>query len=394
MSNKKCKITSVSELIKSKKTETSVSELIKSNKKCKVETPKTSVAELMKPKKNYSYVCNCVRCEGKEVDYRTQEKHTYDENLWKSRPKDSRKNQENAIMTRKQPKSSINNSDVNAETKLNISKKRKRDSHHDASSPNPDSSHPGSSSQSNIEEENIHTLFSSKPSCFRIPAPTIDESNDEINYFDENDDTYNMEDNDDADNMDEREDNMEEGDDDMEEGDDDDYIKNFFTYPEIDSDEVFVMESLNDSIETEIILWAFKFQQRFRLPDIALEALIKFLHIVLTRLNELQFKNFPNSLYIAKKMLNIFQPKMQLAVCNNCHKLHNVKNIVEYKEEGKAAIANCLHEEFPNNPVSSHRNKCNNPLSILKKRKDGAIAVPRMLYPKPSIRQQLSMLYQ
>jgi hypothetical protein len=51
MSNKKCKITSVSELIKSKKTETSVSELIKSNKKCKVETPKTSMAELMKPKK-------------------------------------------------------------------------------------------------------------------------------------------------------------------------------------------------------------------------------------------------------------------------------------------------------------------------------------------------------
>jgi hypothetical protein len=254
MSNKKCKITSVSELIKSKKTETSVSELIKSNKKCKVETPKTSMTELMKPKKNYLYVCNCVRCEGKKVDYCIQEKHTYDENLWKSRPKDSRKNQENAIMTRKQPKSSINNSDVNAETKLNISKKQKRDSHHDALSPNFDSSHPGSSSQSNIEEENIHTLFSSKPLCFRIPAPTIDESNDEINYFDENDDAYNMEDNDDADNMDEREDNMDEGDDDMDEGDDDDYIKNFFTYPKIDSDEVFVMKSLNDSIETEIIL--------------------------------------------------------------------------------------------------------------------------------------------
>jgi hypothetical protein len=51
---------------------------------------------------------------------------------------------------------------------------------------------------------------------------------------------------------------------------------------------------------------------------------------------------------------------MQLAVlCNNCHKLHNVKNIVEYRKEGKAAIANCLHEEFPNNSVFSCRNKCN-----------------------------------
>ena len=92
-------------------------------------------------------------------------------------------------------------------------------------------------------------------------------------------------------------------------------------------------------------------------------------------------------------MLNIFQPKMQLAVCGGCHKLYNVKNIVEYKEEGKTAIANCVHEEFPNNSIPSHHNKCNNSLSILKKRKGGTIAIPRMLYPKPSIRQQLNMLY-
>ncbi|GET51191.1 uncharacterized protein LOC114575354 [Rhizophagus irregularis DAOM 181602=DAOM 197198] len=172
------------------------------------------------------------------------------------------------------------------------------------------------------------------------------------------------------------------------------FHKNFFHLLKLVMMEIFVMESLNDSIETEIILWVFKFQQRFRLPDIALEVLIKFLHIVLTRLDKSQFKNFPASLYLAKKMLNIFQPKMQLAVCNNCHKLYNVRNIVEYKEEGKAAIANCLHEEFPDNPVPSRRNKCNNPLSILKKRKGEIIAVPRMIYPKPSIRQQLSMLYQ
>ena len=116
------------------------------------------------------------------------------------------------------------------------------------------------------------------------------------------------------------------------------------------------MGSLNDSIETEIIIWVFKYQQRFRFSDMALEALIKFLCIILTRLNKSQFKNFPNSLYMAKKMLNIFQPKMQLAICSDCHKLHNVRNIVEYKEGGKAAVKTCLHEEFPNNPISSRRN--------------------------------------
>ena len=127
------------------------------------------------------------------------------------------------------------------------------------------------------------------------------------------------------------------------------------------------MESLNDSIDTEIIIWIFKFQQRFGLPDVALEALIKFLRIIITQLNKSQFENFPKSLYMAKKLLNIFQPKMQLAVCTNCHKLHNVKEIIAYKEEGKVAIMNCLYEEFPNNPIPSHRNQCNNPLSFLKK---------------------------
>src|SRR6266542_946489 len=244
--------------------------------------------------------------------------------------------------------------------------------------------------QPNNKEESTHTLFSSN---FRIPA-----LNNGDNYLDKECDQYYIyqeEEGEEDDCIDQEEEN--DDDDNIEQeksDDDDDDIKNFFTSPEIDSNEVFVMESLNDSMETEIILWAFKFQQRFRLSDIALEALIKFLHIVLTRLNRLQFKTFPKSLYLAKKMLNIFQPKMQLAVCSNCHKLHDAKNIIEYKEEEKAAIANCLHEEFPNNPISNHRNKCNNPLSTLKKKKGKIIAISHMLYPKPSIRKQLSMLYQ
>ncbi|GET55658.1 uncharacterized protein LOC107327733 [Rhizophagus irregularis DAOM 181602=DAOM 197198] len=314
----------------------------------------------------------------------------------------------------------------------NPTKKRKR-----ALNPNPNSFQQNNvfdlfneetdSSQSN-NNENIHTLFSSSPSLpnpsyFHIPAPDENKDNDEYIYYneeeeendeyiyyneeeeendDDEDDGDNDEDNGDENNGAENNDGEDEGDyneddDDDNDGNDEeekDDIEEFFASPEFDNNEVFVMESLSDSINTEIIIWLFKFQQRFRLPDVALEALIKFLHIVLTRLNKSQFKNFPASLYLAKKMLNIFQPKMQLTVCNNCHKLYNVKNIVEYKEGGKTAIANCLHEEFPNNPVPSRRNKCNNPLSILKKKESGIIAEPRMIYPKPSIRQQLSMLYQ
>ena len=90
-----------------------------SNKKCKV----ASVADLIKPQKKYLYSCHCVRCKGTEVDSRTQEKHTNDESLWKSMSKDSRKNQEHVIMARKQKKSSIGISDINTKTNSNVLKK-------------------------------------------------------------------------------------------------------------------------------------------------------------------------------------------------------------------------------------------------------------------------------
>jgi hypothetical protein len=83
-----------------------------------------------------------------------------------------------------------------------------------------------------------------------------------------------------------------------------------------------------------------------------------------------------------------------LAVYTDCHKLHNVTKINTYKEEGKIAVMNCLNKEFPNNLIPSHQKQCNNQLSILKKNKSETIAVPRMLYPKPNICQQLVMLYQ
>ena len=40
--------------------------------------------DLTNPKKKYKYICNCMVCEGKEVDARTQIRHTNDEIMWKS----------------------------------------------------------------------------------------------------------------------------------------------------------------------------------------------------------------------------------------------------------------------------------------------------------------------
>jgi len=272
-------------------------------------------------------------------------------------------------------------------------------------------------------EDSIHTLFSSKPkssSRFHDPASDLIEDENNVNddyypdysdddnnsddddyHLDEEDDNFDEEDEEDNENEDEDNENEDEEDENEDEEDENEDDTNwekedFFVSPEIDddNDEVFVMESLNDIIDSEIIIWVFKFQQRFKLSDIALEALIKFLRTILVRFNKQQFEEFPTSLYKAKKLLKIFQPKMQLAVCTNCHKLHNATNITTYKEDGEVTIMKCLHQEFPNNPTPSYRKPCNNPLSVLKKNKGEIIAVPRMLYPKPSVRQQLSMLYQ
>jgi hypothetical protein len=343
-----------------------------SDKKRKVEN---SVADLIKPKKKYLYACHCLRCKGTKVDSRTQESHTKENSLWKS--KDSRKNQENAIVARKQKKPSIPSDvpSVPPSSSLNLD----RNSHHETLSHMP--------STSLLNPEKSKSIKSS--SYFHVPSDDLD--------FDENNDDddgyYPDDDNFDDDNLD-KDDNFDEED---ENEDDTNHEEDFFASPEIDSDSdevLFITESLNDSIDSEIIIWVFKYQQRFKLSDIALEALIKFLHIILIRSNKLQFEKFPTSLYKAKKLLKIFQPKMQLAVCTNCHKLHNATNITKYKKGGKVAIMNCLHQEFPNNPIPSYRKQCNNPLSVLKRNKGETIAVPRILYPKPSIRQQLSMLYQ
>ena len=253
----------------------------------------------------------------------------------------------------------------------------------------------------NLDLPSIDALYSSRSKLSsRFHAPIENENNNDNYYPDDDDNNDNNRYGDDYGFIDNFEDNShDEVDDDEMDGNEEDECnidqqEEIFATPKIDDDELFKMESLNDFIDSEILIWVFKFQQIFKIPDKALEALIKFFHAVLVHFNEQQFNEFPTSLYKAKKWLNFLEPKMQLAVCTECHKLHNVKDVITYKKEGKVAIMNCLHEEYPNNPIPSRRNKCNNPLSIIKRNKDQTIAIPRMLYPKakhsPTIKHVVS----
>ena len=80
-----------------------------------------------------------------------------------------------------------------------------------------------------------------------------------------------------------------------------------------------------------------------------------------------------------------------MAICTSCHKLYDSKIVCNFKKDNKLTIMCCCYGEFPN---SSKKNKCNNELTILKKNKNGVVAIPKMLYPKPSIKQQLYIMYQ
>ena len=80
--------------------------------------------------------------------------------------------------------------------------------------------------------------------------------------------------------------------------------KIFFASSQIDSDddEVFVMKSLNDCIDIEIIVWLL---QRFQYSDMTLELLIKSWQNILLYFDKLQFKDFLMSLYVVYIILQL-----------------------------------------------------------------------------------------
>ena len=89
------------------------------------------------------------------------------------------------------------------------------------------------------------------------------------------------------------------------EGDGNDETNIFKNYSSLDYN---FPENFNDSQNIDedwIIIFILKFQTRFRLPDTAIDTLIKFVNHVLTGLDYDQFKNFLTSLYTARKKVGL-----------------------------------------------------------------------------------------
>src|SRR3954447_18108858 len=82
-------------------------------------------------------------------------------------------------------------------------------------------------------------------------------------------------------------------------------------------------QSINNSIFLWIILWIMSFRMRFNLLETATESLIKFFKLVLIEISGSDFDTFPNSLYQARKDLDLKDRFHSFVTCPKCHKLYN-----------------------------------------------------------------------
>ncbi|GET55402.1 hypothetical protein GLOIN_2v1786147 [Rhizophagus irregularis DAOM 181602=DAOM 197198] len=132
---------------------------------------------------------------------------------------------------------------------------------------------------------------------------------------------------------------------------------------------------------------------RFNLPETATESLIKFLKLVLTEIGSPDFDTFPDTLYLARKALNLEDRFHSFVACSKCHKLYNKQEIKSFLQNEQPAIMKCCHVEFPNSTTRRLR-LCQTPLAQKTTLLNNQISIkPELLFPFVSIKQQLEAMY-
>ena len=111
-----------------------------------------------------------------------------------------------------------------------------------------------------------------------------------------------------------------------------------------------------------ILLWIMMFRIKFNISETATESLIKFMKLVLTEIGDNTFSEFPDSLYLARKVLGLKDHFHLFVPCPKCHKLYRKQEVEQFQQNGSTAVMNCRHVEFPNSSLRMGR-FCNTPLS-------------------------------
>ena len=130
------------------------------------------------------------------------------------------------------------------------------------------------------------------------------------------------------------------------------------------------------------------FRIKFNIPETATEALIKFMKLVLSEIGGESFRNFPNSLYLARKLLGLKDRFHIFVPCSKCHKLYQKQEVENFQRGGFPAVMNCCHIEFPNSTRRRSRT-CNTPLS----QKVGSTIRPELEFPFVGIQQQFATMF-
>ena len=140
--------------------------------------------------------------------------------------------------------------------------------------------------------------------------------------------------------------------------DDDDHDDSDFDELFSDDDELFAAFRFNLNYDPDeekfvdvndpwILFWIFKYQERFRLSDVAINSLIGFFSLVLKDINTTQFKEFPSTAYMARKLLDITKRSKTFVACTDCNKLYNPIEIMPKSNNNSAnSEFKCTHIEF------------------------------------------------
>ena len=126
-----------------------------------------------------------------------------------------------------------------------------------------------------------------------------------------------------------------------------------------------------------IILWILQYQQWYRLLNVAIDSLFKFLKYFLLTIDKNEFFYFPSSLYMAKKILGITTRLIKYGACDKCHKLFNIIETLNKTDENPT----CSFINYPNHSIEWFWQKCNNPLIKKIDSNNNPIFRPIMIFP-------------
>ena len=317
--------------------------------------------------------CDCKKCNGKLVDTRTRKKHYEEEKQFQS--------------SMKKGKEKEASSSIHASTSGNRSRSDSVDSSHSSRDRYDDDVIMNDSDHARSDEE------------FLSPKPVSRRKRRRYDQFHKTQDNIIIP----GEEPEQHSDSS--GDEEGSLTDDDDHDDSDFDELSSDDDELFAAPRSNLNYDPDeekfvnvndpwILLWIFKYQERFRLSDVAINSLIGFFSLVLKDINTTRFKEFPSTAYMARKLLDITKRSKTFVACTDCNKLYNPTEIMPKSDDNSANSGfKCTHIEFPNHPMEKYRQQCGSELLLKVPVNNGFNWRPKMIYPLPCLKTQLTIMY-